>query len=267
MEFYTLASGSSGNATLVTDGATHILIDAGISARRIERSLLSIGLSADVLDAIFITHSHSDHISGLHTLLKRRTIPLYAGAGTCREIAFADAALSDALEVIGNGEVLRVGDCTVRAFATSHDTAEPMGYRIDAADGSLGILTDSGVVTPSAHDALLGVDALVLEANHDVGMLRCGPYPYYLKERVLGARGHLSNDDAARFAVEMARAGTTTFVLAHLSAENNTPIQAEYTVARALSSQGFSVRLCIAPRDEMSEGFVCKKSMLSVSGG
>ncbi|MBQ2829878.1 MAG: MBL fold metallo-hydrolase [Oscillospiraceae bacterium] len=265
MDFYTLASGSSGNATLVTDGATHILIDAGISARRIERSLMSVGLSADALDAIFITHSHTDHTSGLHTLLKRRAIPLYAGAGTCREIAFADAALSDALEDIEDGETLHFGNCTVRAFETSHDTAEPMGYRIDGADGALGILTDTGVVTPSAHDALLGVDALVLEANHDVEMLRCGPYPYYLKERVLGVRGHLSNDDAARFAVEMARAGTTTFVLAHLSAENNTPIQAEYTVARALSSQGLSVRLRVAPRGEMSERFVCRRSMSFVS--
>ncbi len=265
MDFYTLASGSSGNATLASDGATHILIDAGISARRIERSLASIGLSADALDAIFITHSHTDHVSGLRTLLKRRTIPLYAGAGTCREIAFAVPELSGALEDIQDGETLHFGACAVRAFETSHDTMEPMGYRVDAADGSLGVLTDTGVVTQAAHDALLGVDALILEANHDVEMLRYGPYPYQLKERILGARGHLSNDDAARFAVEMARAGTTTFVLAHLSAENNTPVQAEYTVARALSSQGFSVRLRVAPRGEMSERFVCKRSTLSVS--
>ena len=267
MDFYTLASGSSGNATLVTDGATHILIDAGISARRIERSLASIGLCADALDAIFITHSHTDHVSGLRTLLKRRSIPVYAGAGTCREIAFAVPELSGALEDIERGETRHFGGCTVCAFETSHDTSEPMGYRIDGADGAIGILTDTGVVTQAAHDALLGVDALILEANHDVEMLRYGPYPYYLKERVLSARGHLSNDDAARFAVEMARAGTTTFVLAHLSAENNTPVQAEYTVARALSSQGFSVRLRVAPRGEMSERFVCKKSMSFVSVG
>ena len=148
----------------------------------------------------------------------------------------------------------------MRSFTTSHDAVDPVGYRVDAPDGSLGILTDTGFVTDAAHEALAGVDTLLLEANHDVETLQYGPYPYFLKRRILGDEGHLSNDAAAEFARLAVQSGTRDILLAHLSKENNTPELAEYAVARALQSAGLSVRLGVAPRDTMSEVHLCRRS-------
>ena len=151
----------------------------------------------------------------------------------------------------------------VTAFATSHDAAQSMDYRIDGS-GSVGILTDTGYVTPEAEEVLPGVGMLVLESNHDVDRLRSGPYPYPLKQRVLGSQGHLSNEDAAAFAARMAACGTECIVLAHLSKENNTPQLAYDAVDRALRAGGARVRLYVAPRDELSpayetEGTPCRR--------
>ena len=135
--------------------------------------------------------------------------------------------------------------------------ADSVGYRIDSAGGSVGILTDTGFVTDEASQILRGVELLLLEANYDIETLRSGPYPYFLKERILGARGHLSNDDAAEFALQSVRSGTRDILLSHLSRENNTPVMAEYAVARRLQSLGMTVRLGVAPRDELSEEHRC----------
>ena len=253
MEFYTLASGSSGNCTLVCAGNSLLLIDAGISCRRIEQSLKALGLALGDLSAVFITHEHADHVGGLATLTKKCTAPVYVTRGvshvlTCPVVAFTA------------GDALELSDCTVRSFSISHDAIDPVGYRIDAPDGSLGFLTDTGFVTDAAREALLGVDALLLEANHDIAALQNGPYPYFLKRRVLSSEGHLSNDAAAEFALCAVRSGTRDILLAHLSKENNTPELAEYAVARALQSAGFPVRLGVAPRDTMSEVHLCRRS-------
>ena len=154
----------------------------------------------------------------------------------------------------------------MKSFHTSHDARESVGYRIESTDGSLAVLTDTGVITGEAHDLALGADMLLLEANHDVEMLKTGPYPYYLKQRILGECGHLSNETAAEFAVECVRAGTSDILLAHLSGENNTPQLAEYTVGRALQASGLSVRLSAAPRDTISEVHICRRSPSFASG-
>ena len=264
MEFYTLASSSSGNCSVVLAGKMCLLIDAGISCRRIEQSLKTIGLTPAAVTAALITHEHSDHTKGLATLLKKYHFPVYASTGTAAALA-ESLGTSAPIVSFSCGEELSFPLCRVKSFPLSHDAADPTGYRIDTADGSLGILTDTGVITDGAEATLPGVDTLLLEANHDVERLKAGPYPYPLKKRILSRLGHLSNETAAAFALRMVRAGTTDILLAHLSAENNTPALAEYAVARALQERGESVRLCVAPRDTISEVHLCRKSHSYVS--
>ena len=259
---HTLASGSSGNALLVSSGTSHALVDAGISCRRITLSLKELGLSPADLDAIFITHTHTDHTSGLQVLLKKTTCPIRAFARTCRELEYRLAGISDRLSPMETGTPYPVGCCTVTAFPLSHDAPGTCGYRFDTADGSVGVLTDTGYVPDQAADILLGVDLAVLEANHDIETLRSGPYPYYLKQRILDAEGHLCNEDAARFAVELANSGTSEIILAHLSRENNTPAMARNAVERALSAAGLAPTLSVAPRDTLSDPhIVCRRTV------
>ena len=252
MTLHTIASGSEGNCLLVCCGGTHILLDAGISARRITAALASLHLTAADVDAILLTHGHSDHIAALGTWCKHHPTPLYASAGAAAQICEKYGAAQYRMRTVRPGESFCVGSLTVTAFPTSHDAWGSLDYRLDSEDGSIGVLTDTGYVTDEAHDALMGVDLLVLESNHDVEWLRSGPYPYYLKERILGAYGHLSNDDAARFAVEMARCGTGEIVLAHLSRENNTPAMALHAVQRMLEAHGLTAAVTVAPRSELS---------------
>ena len=256
MEFYTLASSSAGNAALVCHNDTHLLIDAGISCRRITQSLAALNLTLDDLDGILITHEHIDHVRGLVTLAKKCPAPLYATFGTAAAIQYPEPRL----RAFAAGKEFTIKDLHVRSFRTSHDAKESVGYRIESDAGSLAVLTDTGFVTDEAHDAALGADMLLLESNHDVVMLKNGGYPYYLKQRILSEYGHLSNDAAAEFAIECVRAGTSDILLAHLSDENNSPQLAEYTIGRALQSSGLSVRLATAPRDTISEVHVCRRS-------
>ena len=256
MEFYTLASSSAGNAALVCHENTHILIDAGISCRRITQSLAALSLTLDDLDGILITHEHVDHVRALGTLQKKHAVPLYASFGTAAALDYP----APYLHAFAADETFTIKDLQIRSFRTSHDAKESVGYRIESSDGSLAVLTDTGFITDDAHDAALGADMLLLESNHDVIMLKNGSYPYYLKQRILGECGHLSNEAAAEFAVECVRAGTSDILLAHLSDENNSPQLAEYTVGRALQASGLSVRLAAAPRDTISEVHVCRRS-------
>ena len=160
------------------------------------------------------------------------------------------------LQPLEPGAPAALGDCQVSAFPTSHDAPGSCGYRIDTGDGSVGVLTDSGFVTDEAAETLTGVDLAVLEANHDVETLQSGPYPYYLKRRILGAGGHLCNEEAARFAVALAGSGTEEIVLAHLSRENNTPAMALRAVETALSAAGLSPALSVAPRDTLGPAHI-----------
>lgn len=255
---HTLASGSSGNALVLSCGETRLLVDAGISCRRIGAGLRTLGLELADLTAVFITHTHADHISGLRTLLKRTAAPVYATGITGRELARRLPELEGRLEEAAECRSVSLGEVSVTAFSTSHDAPGACGYRFDTPDGGVGLLTDTGYVTEEAADVLPGVALAVLEANHDVETLRSGPYPYYLKRRILGDEGHLSNGDAARFAVALAERGAAEIVLAHLSRENNTPAMARNAVETALSAAGLAPALSVAPRDALGEAHVVR---------
>lgn len=258
---HTLASGSSGNAALLSHDGVHLLLDAGISCRRIAASLQTLGLSLSDLSAVLITHTHTDHIAGLQTLLKKWDGPVCASEDAARDLRRRYAGLEDRLCSFVPGGRFTVDGCEVDSFPTSHDAPGSVGFR----SGDAGLLTDTGYVTEQAAETLLGVPLLVLESNHDVDLLRSGPYPYYLKKRILSAEGHLSNADAACFAAATVRAGTRTLVLAHLSAENNTPSAALQTVCQALADEALESGVSVAPRDHLGpchaveERTVCKK--------
>ena len=246
---HTLASGSSGNALVLSCGQTHLLLDAGISCRRITLALREVGLTLEDLTAILITHTHTDHIAGLATLLKKRRLPVVASRAAAADLAARLPAFADCIRVFPASGQFTLGDCCITAFPTAHDAPGACGYRIDTPETAVGLMTDTGYVTPAAQEILPGVELAVLESNHDVETLCSGPYPYYLKERILGSGGHLSNEDAARFAAVLAQSGASEIILAHLSRENNTPAMAQTAVERALSAAGVSPLLSVAPRD------------------
>ena len=261
MEFYTLASGSSGNASLLRTEGCCILIDAGISCRRICKALQTLSLTVADVDAILLTHSHRDHIAGLPVLCKRCHAPIYATAETFSLLQLP------ALHPITAQQSFTVGDVEILPLATAHDVAGSVGFRFDSPDGSMGYLTDTGHVPAEALRSLLGVELAVLEANHDVNVLLCGAYPYSLKRRILSDHGHLSNESAGHCAVTLAKHGTGQIVLAHLSRENNTPELAWQTVQSVLQEANCSVQLSVAPRDIQSEVYlICKKSPSCASG-
>lgn len=260
LTLHTFASGSEGNCLLISGGQTHILLDAGISCKRMVCSLAVLGLTMADIDAILITHEHSDHICGLATLVKHHQVPIYATAATGRQLAYRTAGIEPLLHAIAAGDVFGVGEIKVTVFPTSHDAADSVDYRFDSGS-SIGVLTDTGYVTDEAAETLSGVDLLVLESNHDVEWLKSGPYPYPLQQRILGDCGHLSNDTAAYFAALMAQRGTKQFVLAHLSRENNTPQRALETVGRAVAEYGAAV--CVAPRGELSCGYQTEVTVCS----
>ena len=242
LSFVTLASGSSGNAALVSCGQTHILLDAGISARRITTALRGLGVDPASLSGVLITHEHTDHISGLATLTKQLSLPVYATAPTL-----------DALgRFFAPGESFPLGELWIEPFATSHDAACSVGYAITGGDSRMVLCTDLGYISPQVERAVAGCDLLVCEANHDEEWVRTGPYPYYLKQRVLGRRGHLSNEAGAQLALLATQNGARTILLAHLSEENNTPAHALEVVGRTLRQAGFedTVTLEAAPRKE-----------------
>ena len=246
---HTLASGSSGNAAVLSCGDTHLLIDAGISCRRITAALKELGLSPAELGAILITHTHTDHIAGLNVLLKKTNCPILATARTCRELNSRLPETESRLQAVD--DPISFGDMEITPVPTSHDAPGSCGWRFDTDGGSVGFLTDTGYITDEAADLLPGVDLAILEANHDVEALRSGPYPYYLKQRILGLEGHLCNEDAAAFAVTLAEHGAGEIVLAHLSHDNNTPAMALNAVESALSAAGLSPALTVAPRDTL----------------
>ena len=244
MTVTTLASGSSGNAILVSHGETHLLVDCGISCLRIKRALAALGLSAADLTGILITHEHSDHICGLETLFKQFHLPVYCSGGTARQLSYRIAFLDEVLTAFVPGQPFVLGEITVTPFATPHDAAESVGYTFAADGRKAAVVTDLGVVTSIVEDAVAGSHLMVAESNHDPDMVRSGPYPYYLKQRILGQQGHLSNADCAAFCK---RVGAKTVILAHLSAENNRPSLALRTVREMLGEQ---VTVAVAPRCE-----------------
>lgn len=215
--------------------------------RRIKANLALCGLSPDDIDAIFITHQHSDHISGLGMLTKHYAIPVFAPCSTARYLLVSMSYPEEFINVLPIGSEVCFDDVRVCSFATSHDTDESAGYRIEA-DRIFSLATDTGIVTEEVFRGLCGADAVVIESNHDIEMLRFGGYPYYLKQRIMSDRGHLSNDACAQLARRLADEGTQYMILGHLSRENNTPGKAFAAVNAALVGRG--VQLYVAPEAE-----------------
>lgn len=250
----TLASGSSGNCLLLSGGSTHLLLDAGISARRITRALRDLDLSPNELSGILITHEHADHIAGLATLTKHCALPIYASGGTARQLCCRIPAAEALLRPFCPGSTLEVGDFEVSTFPTLHDTPESVGYALTDGRRSAAVVTDLGMVTDQVRRRVAGCHLLVVETNHDPDWVRSGPYPPFLKMRILGDRGHLSNQAGGELACLAVEAGARTVVLAHLSAENNAPWRAMETVACCLDGMGAQpggdVQVAVAPRAE-----------------
>ncbi|HIT31440.1 MAG TPA: MBL fold metallo-hydrolase [Candidatus Enterenecus stercoripullorum] len=256
LKMATLASGSSGNCAVVSDGKVHILLDAGISARRILQGLRELGLEGGQLAGILLTHEHSDHVGGLAVLCRQLNVELYATPGTARQICYRTAGLEDRFRVFDPGEAFALGDLIVGSFATSHDCACPVGYVVTDGRRRLALCTDTGKVTAQAARAIRGSDLLIGEFNYDLDMLRAGSYPASLKERILGDQGHLSNEMGGKLAAWAVEQGTRRVVLAHLSKENNDPETARKAAHQAIEGVGArigkDVSVSVAPRSENS---------------
>ncbi|MCC8120469.1 MAG: MBL fold metallo-hydrolase [Oscillospiraceae bacterium] len=240
----TLASGSSGNCCLVSQGDTYILVDAGISCRRITQSLAGFGLTPEQLSAVLITHEHSDHISGLATLFKRYHPGVWCSAGTARRLAGKIVGLESALHVLSPGSPFALGARPSTACPSLLAPAESLGFTLTAQGHKAAVVTDLGRVTPDVLQALNGAELLVAEANHDPELLRRGPYPPSLQARISGQFGHLSNAACAQLCAQVR---PKTVLLAHLSQENNDPALALRTVQAGV---GPDIQVEVAPRSE-----------------
>ena len=251
--FCSLFSGSSGNCTYISSGQSGILIDAGVSAKRIREALNARGVDLSSIQGIFVTHEHSDHIAGVRVLAKQCGCPVYASKGTLTGMDKANALPETEIFALSAGESVAVGDLQVSAFATPHDTPESTGYAVETDDGTkLAVATDMGELLKPVFDILCGCDLILLESNHDVQMLRSGPYPPFLQERILGRRGHLSNAACAAALPSLVNAGVSRIILGHLSDHNNTPSLALDTSRSSLTEAGIDVgrdvRLSVAAK-------------------
>ena len=233
MRFESIASGSSGNCIYVGSDTTHLLLDVGISRKRTAQALHDIGLDLKDIDGIFITHEHSDHIAGLAMIAKYADMPIYATEGTIRAIRRMPKCAeipADRFIRVKADEKVSIGDLKVDPMAISHDAAEPVGYRVQYGRQKACVCTDLGCYTEYTAECLRDADVLLLEANHDVNMLQVGPYPYHLKQRILGSRGHLSNISSGELLTKVLNDHMKGIFLGHLSQENNLPELAFETV-------------------------------------
>jgi len=258
-----LASGSSGNSTLVSSGRTRVLVDAGLSAREIARRLGEVGESIEQIDAILVSHEHSDHVCGLHGLARklddsrgksgRPQVPVFITRLAAPAIAWEKH--QPAVETFQAGAHLRIGDIEVDSFTVPHDAADPVGFCFRAEGIKIGLVTDLGYIPESIKFHLRGTDLLILESNHDLEMLKVGPYPWSVKQRVMSRKGHLSNDSVSDFiATDLDRA-TATLILGHLSEHNNHPEIVRLVASQALERRGLATRLVIAGRASPTEVF------------
>ncbi len=261
MRLASLSSGSSGNSIYVGSDTTHILVDTGCSKKRIVEGLSKLDLDLSDIDAIFVTHEHSDHIAGLHTILKKNEIPVYATKGTIEGIRMSDKKgemLSSEFHEIKADNKLTVKDLTINPMTIMHDALEPVGYRISCGKNKLAIATDLGSYDEYTVDCLQGLDAVLIEANHDVRMLQTGPYPYSLKRRILGERGHLSNEKSGELLCRILHDKLKGIILGHLSKENNLPELAYETVRVEIEMgnnpyHGSDFPIMVAARNELSQ--------------
>lgn len=261
MRLCSIASGSSGNCIYLGTETTHVLVDAGISRKRTEDGLNRLDIAGRDIDGILVTHEHSDHINGLGVFCRKYRTPIYATAGTIaaiRECRGLGGIPEELFCEVKADEAFTIKDLTVKPMRVSHDAACPVAYRFAYGKKRAAVCTDLGTYDEYTVECLKGLDVLLLEANHDVNMLQVGSYPYYLKQRILGKRGHLSNENAGRLLSAVLHDGMKQILLGHLSQENNLPELAYEAVRLEIDladnpyrSGDFPIR--VAPRSEATE--------------
>lgn len=260
MRFASIASGSSGNCIYMGSDRTHILVDAGITNKRIELGLRDLGVDFKELSGICITHEHSDHICGLKVAMKKHPVPIYGTKETLQEIyrAAKGEIPAEYFVAIDKDREFMIGDLKVNPFSIDHDAANPVAYRVECGDKAAAVVTDLGNYSTYTINYLQNLNVLLLESNHDVHMLQAGPYPYYLKRRILGDHGHLSNETAGHLLCELLHDDLKHVLLGHISKENNFPelayeaVRLEVTMgANPYKGSDFDIR--VASRTEMSE--------------
>ncbi len=260
MKLTVLASSSAGNCSVVSTEKTHLLVDAGLPAKTTFKLLVAAGIAPEDLTGIVLSHGHGDHVAGLQAIARKLDIPVYLTEGTAEEIApLWKPGYTPTLErfvscLIHGFHSIPVGDIEVYPFPIPHDAAEPVGFTFHAQGVKMAIVTDLGHLTPTLHEYLAGADVILLESNHDLGMLKVGPYPWPVKERIMSLTGHLSNDVASKFIRDSLDGRTSTLILGHLSVGNNHPEIARLMAEEALGRR--QTRLLVAGTD-MFESVMC----------
>lgn len=258
MIFCSLYSGSSGNSIFVSSGKTNILIDAGLPGKKIDEALKSIDKNPSSIDGIFVTHEHSDHIKGVGILSRKYDIPIYANDKTWSAMESSLGKIKEHnIKIMDRRSVVQIGDLDVKSFVIPHDAIAPVGYTISNNNKKVSVATDFGVFTREIYDNIKESDVILLESNHDVNMLKYGPYPYPLKCRILSEIGHLSNEDCGKAITNIVKCGTgKRIMLGHLSKTNNNPDLAFQTALSAIEEkgivQGKDIMLSMAKRDNPS---------------
>ena len=251
-----LASGSSGNAALVAAGRTRILVDDGLTMRDLRRRLAAIGEDLSRIDAILITHEHSDHVAGLPVLARNRDVraAIYLTRLAAPAIDWGETQPAR-LESFQAGASFQIGDIEVQSFSIPHDAIDPVGLCFAAQDVRIGVVTDLGYIPESVKFHLRRTDLLLLESNHDLDMLKVGPYPWSVKQRVMSRVGHLSNLGMSEYLMEDLDSSTSNLVLGHLSEQNNHPAIVRMIATQALEQRGLTTRLSIAQQRSPTEVF------------
>ncbi|MBC5713442.1 MBL fold metallo-hydrolase [Roseburia sp. BX1005] len=261
MELCSIASGSSGNCIMVGAHDSHLIIDAGISGKRIEQGLNSLGHKTSEMKGVLVTHEHIDHISGLGVIARRYGLPIYTTAGTMQAILQTKSVgkIDESLfHIIEPDHKFMIGELEIEPIQISHDAADPVAYLVRCDGRTAGVVTDLGTYDQYMIDKLRDIHVLLLEANHDVNMLQMGPYPYPLKQRILGDRGHLSNELSGQLLGSVLHDNFNTVVLGHLSKENNYAELAYETVRLEVTMgdcpyTGNDFPIHVAKRDQVSE--------------
>ncbi len=253
-----LFSGSSGNCVLFEHEGLKLLIDAGISAKGIFGALEDVGVSPDEIDGILLTHEHDDHTKGVGILSRKLDIPVYANEKTMRaSLSKLGKMKEENMILFDTGKPFEIKGVEILPFSINHDAKDPVGYTFSDGISKAALATDVGVVTNDIFDNLRGAKCAFVESNHDIQMLKNGPYPMHLKKRILGESGHLSNESAAVLCRELIKSGTERLILGHLSRQNNTPLLALNTVVDHLTDAGMKrgsdYTLNIALHDRVSE--------------
>ena len=266
LRFCSLASGSSGNCQFIASEEARILLDVGLAGKRIVECLESIGEQAEQIQGILVSHEHSDHIRGIGILSRRFNLPIYANNNTWEEMSGKIGSIKEENKRSFNtGESFTIGDIMIKSYAIAHDASEPVGFSFQHEGAKISIATDLGHVDERIMDELRDADLLMLESNHDTGMLKMGKYPWFLKQRILGDKGHLSNETAGNIIADLleAQGRISNVLLGHLSRENNFPELAYETVKSILDARnikiGLDINIDLTYRDRVSRVYSIHK--------